>query len=112
MIEFKSDFVSISFLGVLCGDAILCRFLGNDKKYHNIMIDGGFVKTYKHTLRPRLISIQELGEKIDLLVGTHYDGDHIGGILAFVNDNSIVHEDFVEQWMINFDLPLVDSAGA
>lgn len=112
MIVLKSDFLRITFLGVLCGDAILIRFLGKDDHYHNILVDGGFVKTYKHTLRPRLIAIHELGEKIDLLVGTHYDGDHIGGILAFVNDNSIVHDDFVEQWMINFDLPLVDSAGA
>lgn len=112
MIAFKSEFSCVSFLGVLCGDAILIRFFGDDKKYHNIMIDGGFVKTYKSTLKPVLVEIKESGEKIDLVVGTHYDGDHIGGLLAFVNDSSFSIENFVDQWMINFDLPLLDSAGA
>ncbi|MBN8857079.1 MAG: MBL fold metallo-hydrolase [Sphingobacteriales bacterium] len=111
MVAFKSEFSSISFLGVLCGDAILIRFFGNDKKYHNFLIDGGFVKTYKPTLKPALVKIKESGEKVDLVIGTHYDGDHIGGILAFINDNSFSPDDFVDKWMINFDLPLVDSAG-
>ncbi|RZK27178.1 MAG: MBL fold metallo-hydrolase [Flavobacterium sp.] len=112
MIAFKSKFYRISFLGVLCGDAILIRFWGNDEKYHNILIDGGFVKTYKPTLKPALIEIRKSGEKIDLVVGTHYDGDHIGGILALINDTSFSLDDFVDKWMINFDLPLVDSTGA
>lgn len=112
MILFKNERLSITFFGVFCGDAILIHLLGDDNIYHNILIDGGFVKTYKPVLQPVLTAIKDAGEKVDIAVATHYDGDHIGGLLSFVNDNSFHLESFVDQWMINFDLPLLDPDGA
>lgn len=112
MIILKNEHLSITFFGVSCGDAILIHFLGDDNSYHNILIDGGFVKTYKPVLKPALTSIKADDEKIDVVVATHYDGDHIGGLLSFVNDNSFNLEKFVDRWIINFDLPLLDPGRA
>ncbi|MCF3109555.1 MBL fold metallo-hydrolase [Niabella sp. CC-SYL272] len=113
----RSDFnfagsISIKFLSVFCGDAILIRYESIDNRFYNILIDSGFVKTYKSILKPELLKIKYAGEKIDIVIGTHYDGDHIGGLLAFVNDKDFDLLEMVERWMINFDLPLADPQGA
>lgn len=99
------------FLSVLCGDAILIRFLGDDNNFRNILIDGGYVKTYSKILKPELLGIKNRGEKIDLLILSHYDNDHIGGITAFINDKTFDIETFVENWWLNIDLPLMSKYG-
>lgn len=98
--------IESTFLNVLCGDAILIRFLGTQGKYVNILVDGGYVKTYTTILKPQLLKIKDRSEKIDLLVLTHYDADHIGGIISFMNDLDFDHETFVEKWCTNIDLKL------
>lgn len=78
--------LTIKVLQTLHGDALRIRFLGNDHKQHNILIDGGFTKTYKATLRKEVQQILEAGERIDLFVITHTDQDHISGVLAFIRE--------------------------
>lgn len=102
----------VKCLSVYCGDAIFIQFVGEDCKNHNILIDGGFVKTYKTILLPEINEIGSRGEKIDLLVVSHYDADHIGGISALANDKEIELDLLVDIWWINFDLPLLDTTGA
>jgi beta-lactamase superfamily II metal-dependent hydrolase len=85
--------------------------MGNADLWHNVLIDGGFVKTYKQILKPELEKIRARGENIDLAIATHYDSDHIGGLIQFVNDNTF-NSEFVRQWWLNCDLPLVDPEGA
>jgi len=83
--------VQIKFLTVGCGDAISIRFLGDDAKYHNILIDGGteFGNVYPNTLKRELQGIIDRDEIIDLWIITHIDDDHIGGILRFIKDEQI-----------------------
>lgn len=78
--------LTIKVLQALHGDALRVRFLGNDHKYHNIFVDGGFTKTYKATLRKEVQQILEADERIDLFVITHTDQDHISGVLAFIRE--------------------------
>lgn len=101
----------VKFLSVLCGDAIVIRYLGNDGSFHNILVDGGYVKTYATVLRPALLEIQKQNEKIDLVIVTHYDNDHIGGITSLINDREFDIESFVGSWLLNVDLPLTNSFG-
>lgn len=78
--------VILKMLPVLNGDCISINFQGNDNKRHNIIIDGGFQATYASTLKKEVEKIKNASEKIDLLVITHTDRDHIGGIIKLVDE--------------------------
>lgn len=69
--------MEIKFLKAGTGDAILIHHKGN-----NIIIDGGNDSKY---LLQEVDDIYNKGEKIDLLVITHHDDDHIAGILDLFN---------------------------
>ena len=53
----------------------------------NILIDGGFIETYKRYIRKELLDISTKGHCLDLLVVTHMDKDHILGAIAFLEEN-------------------------
>lgn len=86
----------IKFLSAYYGDSILISFK-YEKDVKNILIDGGPAFTYesidkrtKHKISGDLKNvIQEIsdnGQKIDLLIVTHVDCDHIDGILSWFED--------------------------
>lgn len=59
----------------------------------NILIDGGYVNTYKEFLKPVLRELNLLKKKINHLIVTHIDNDHISGIIKLIeenNNNSII----------------------
>ncbi|MEL7635528.1 MULTISPECIES: hypothetical protein [Sporomusa] len=59
----------------------------HDIKPFHILIDMGFADTYEHYIKERLKSLHEQGQRINLLVFTHIDIDHIQGGLSFLKDN-------------------------
>jgi beta-lactamase superfamily II metal-dependent hydrolase len=65
------------------GDAFLIRFDNGQ----NILIDMGMSKTYNSEIKQELIKISKEGQRIDLLIITHIDEDHIGGAIKFLEDN-------------------------
>lgn len=85
------------------GDAFLLEYLGIDQQFHRIWIDGGLVRSYMEKGRPVLQSIIQQDAKIDLMIVTHIDQDHIGGVLAFVNDSNL-SKDFVKRFWFNSGL--------
>lgn len=82
--------MKIKFLQAGNGDSFLISFLENDVP-RNILIDGGIGDTYKSTsnvkgeLHKVLEKLREEEQFIDLLILTHFDDDHIGGILRWLN---------------------------
>lgn len=66
------------------GDCLLLTY-GDDAQPRHVLVDGGRESTYK-TLRPALELIARRGGKLDLLVLTHIDADHIAGILKLTGD--------------------------
>ena len=71
------------------GDCVLVTSAGG----RNILVDGGLVKrrfgtilSYQFNVAPELAKMRERGEKLDLVCVSHVDQDHIGGILALLND--------------------------
>jgi hypothetical protein len=68
------------------GDCILIQ--GNfDGQPRNILVDGGPSKTYQYgvfpgALKKELQKIEQNGQRIDLLILSHIDDDHIGGLLC------------------------------
>ena len=66
------------------GDCILVTIPDADIR---ILIDGGICDTYKNTLRERLLELKSENKVIDLLIVTHIDNDHIGGIIELLKEN-------------------------
>lgn len=72
-------------LPALNGDCILVEF----QTSHYILIDGGYVDTYENYLLPTLKEIESREGKLDVVVVTHIDGDHISGIIRLLEDMPI-----------------------
>lgn len=62
------------------GDAIIISTDGV-----NILIDGGYKSTFKPVLKKELDALIDKKERLNLLVLTHFDQDHIGGLLTLLN---------------------------
>jgi len=70
--------IRFEFFEAGCGDSIL---VSTDEGTH-ILIDGGISSTYQDEISYRLDDI----DKLDLVVVTHIDNDHICGIMELLND--------------------------
>ena len=102
------------------GDAIVISvdFEGARK---NILIDGGPAKTFEFRTSPRplklcLNEIKSKSEFVDLLILTHVDDDHIGGLLVGFNKPGYLSDLTKEVWFNSgklvfnhFNQPLGDS---
>lgn len=55
----------------------------------NILIDGGYAKTFDKYIKPDLEDLASKGKVLDLVIVTHIDADHIGGIIRFLTLNGI-----------------------
>lgn len=67
------------------GDCILVEYTPN--KY--ILVDGGYVDTYRNHLLPKLKSIAEADGVVDVIVVTHIDSDHISGIIKMLEEEEL-----------------------
>lgn len=87
--------MKVNFLEANHGDCILISFEyeGSTK---NILIDSGVSKTYEYKIGNRLkngnlkneiTKLEEKNQFVDLLIITHVDDDHIGGILKYFASN-------------------------
>lgn len=77
--------VTIKSYPASSGDAFLISF-GKNKDV-NIMIDMGYVSTYTKHIKSDLMQLNKEGKKLDLLIISHIDSDHIRGALAFIKAN-------------------------
>lgn len=71
------------------GDCVLVTSAGG----RNLLVDGGLVRrqfgavlSYQFNVAPELAKMRDRGERLDLVCVSHVDQDHIGGILAMLND--------------------------
>ncbi len=75
-----------------------------DGQHRNILIDGGPAKTFalsnhqQQPLQKLLLAIKNKNQKIDLLILTHVDDDHIGGLLAAFKKKGFLDELTEEVW--------------
>lgn len=80
--------MKIKFLPAFNGDSIIVSFKDSEDKNRNILIDGGTPRTYQRTLKEELENLVK-NDVIDLLIVTHIDDDHIGGIKELYQDTSL-----------------------
>lgn len=94
--------MEIKFFQAECGDASCIRFLGNDNKYHNVFIDSGYERTFRHILENEIQNIVGNNETIDLWIISHIHDDHIGGVIKYIDTiNSGEFKDIVNQYFYN-----------
>lgn len=85
--------VKVKIFPASYGDCFLLSI--NDKEKHiNILIDGGFNETYYNYLKNEMLKLKEKQEKLDIVINTHIDSDHIKGLICFLKDN--IEENFIE----------------
>lgn len=93
----KTDFV---VLPAFHGDCILIKTYDIEHDEFIILIDGGTSQTFRYSLKDELKNIS----RINLLILTHIDSDHIAGLIAFFK-NSLINEIQIDEiWMNNPDL--------
>jgi beta-lactamase superfamily II metal-dependent hydrolase len=94
--------MEIKFFQAECGDAAYIRFLGNDNKYHNVFIDSGYERTFRHILENEIQNIGNNNETIDLWIISHIHDDHIGGVVKYIDTiKSGEFKDIVNQYFYN-----------
>ena len=78
------------------------------------MIDGGLEETYQERrrkkpgpLQGKLNELKDAGKHIDLLIITHVDYDHIGGVLKWF-ETGFPEDGFVRRVWINDDVKIAD----
>lgn len=64
------------------GDAFLVHASGC-----HILIDAGYASTFNDHILDDLKLLASAGDALDLLICTHIDKDHIGGLLEFISSN-------------------------
>lgn len=99
--------MKIKFLKAFNGDSILISFKEQEQS-RNILIDCGMPATYlkKNSkgkieygeLKEIVDLIRERKERIDLLILTHVDDDHIGGALKWFENDSEAHTLIGQVW--------------
>ena len=52
-----------------------------------VLIDGGYKRTYTEHLKELLIKLKNEGKHLEYVILTHYDSDHIRGLLALLEEN-------------------------
>ncbi|MDO6545205.1 ComEC/Rec2 family competence protein [Photobacterium sanguinicancri] len=92
------------FLQAKNGDAILITFLDLQNNERNILIDGGTSSTYQYKTKngkkksgSLKNAIDQLG-RIDLLILTHIDDDHIAGILKWLESDDVAINKIGKVW--------------
>jgi ribonuclease BN (tRNA processing enzyme) len=93
--------IKFEFLKAGNGD---CIWITIDEEI-NILIDGGFATTYTNEIKPKIEELRRSNKKLDLVVLTHYDADHIGGISKLIQEESKYKSDTVikEIWFNAFE---------
>ena len=94
------------------GDCIFITIPGPDIR---ILIDGGPKETYRNCLRERLLQLKCENKPVDLLVVTHIDHDHIGGIIELLKENGSDQESRIVKikniWHNSYRHLQIDKAG-
>jgi beta-lactamase superfamily II metal-dependent hydrolase len=88
---------TVELLPAAHGDAIWIEY-GDATKPRRIVIDGGPASSYENGLHRRLLRLTRDDRRIDLLVVTHIDSDHIDGSIILLRAAEELGLSFGEIW--------------
>ena len=87
---------NIKVLQALKGDCIIVSY--GTEEIHHILIDGGQGRPCFRQLCNYVDDIKQAGDKIDLLILTHIDSDHIDGIVRLLSNKRFDFTMIKEMW--------------
>jgi ribonuclease BN (tRNA processing enzyme) len=100
--------MEVEFLQAFNGDSIVVSFTDSSNINRNILIDGGPGRAYQYknkkgkpesgSLKNAIDKIREKNESVDLLIITHVDDDHIGGILRWFEKDHVAKDLVQKVW--------------
>lgn len=82
--------MKINMLPAAYGDCMLIELKKNNYDRFTILIDGGTVGSYKKDIKESLENYLKDDCKIDLVILTHSDNDHISGMNCILQNKNIV----------------------
>jgi hypothetical protein len=88
---------SIEMLPAQKGDCLWIEY-GELGRLHRIIVDGGTSPTFQRVLKRRIADLDPHERRFDLLIVTHVDIDHIGGVLRLLQDRRRLGLDFDDVW--------------
>lgn len=74
------------------GDCVVLRYRGVSGAFRNLVFDSGPQSAHRE-FELLVDSLRLAGERIDLMVITHQDDDHLGGLLKALKDGRITADD-------------------
>jgi len=83
--------IQVDMFEVQLGAALLLQFQTAEGKTVRALADGGEGLPDKNIHEKLIAAVESFGDgqrRIDLLVGTHYDADHLDGLIPIINDRS------------------------
>jgi len=97
--------MKVKFLKASKGDCFIISFKDENNMNRNILIDGGMEETYYDSVNNRdgelkleIERIRKDNEKVDLLILTHIDNDHILGLLNWIKLDSEAYKLIGKVW--------------
>ena len=98
--------MNLSVLQAAYGDCMILKSGSQSESSqtnsHHFLIDGGPASTYNIGLKEELQKIGEKGGRVDLLIVSHVDNDHINGLLKLMQDLSLQKKGN-NRWTIEID---------
>src|SRR5690606_14679053 len=82
----RSEMIALHVLQADHGDCLLLEY-GCERQPRYVLIDGGpSARIYDAYMKPALLKIREQGGKLDLVVLSHVDNDHVIGLLNYFTE--------------------------
>ncbi len=85
--DMQTEKMEIKMLKAGNGDCIVICHVDQEGKRHNVVIDGGAASAFHKGIENELKKINSEDEGIELMILTHADDDHIGGLIKFFEKN-------------------------
>lgn len=80
--------LALHMIQALNGDCFLLE-IGSPAQPHFVLVDGGPATVYAEHLRPVLAKVAARGGKLDMVVLTHADDDHVIGLVDFFKEMAL-----------------------
>src|ERR1700722_5858663 len=91
--------IQIDMFEVQLGASLLLQFTATEGETVRVLADAGQGKPVSDVHKKLINEFKTLGDddrRIDLLMVTHYDADHLDGLIPIINDKTI---EITEAWL-------------
>ncbi len=78
--------INIKLIPAEYGDCVMVSV--GDTEQYNLIIDGGLLKTYQKYLKKEISNLTKSKQKINLMICTHMDNDHICGLIHILKNSN------------------------